>query len=122
MTQCACVSTMDADLVELIGHALCAGIAATAQLHQPDIQHRIIRVDAQPDDMDGRVITPGHGNFDAIHKAQPQCICRVARFGQPGELIVIGQCQQFHAVGMGAAHQFGGRQQTVGCWRKRSPR
>jgi hypothetical protein len=48
---------------------------------------------------------PGNGNFYAVDETHAQLLCGLLRLRQAADLIVIGQGQDIHAIGVGALHQ-----------------
>ncbi len=60
------------------------------------------------------LIEPGHRDLDPGHKAQAQRLGLGSGLGQAEEFVVIGQGQQLHPVGVGAANHLSRRQGSVG--------
>jgi hypothetical protein len=113
MAQRTFIGAMDPRLVQFGRHAPGTRIAAAPDPVQTLLQFGICRIDAEPEDMHGLIITPGNGYLNTIHKRQTDLICHRPRFGQSAKFVVIGQGEQFHAVLLRAADDLSRAQQAV---------
>ncbi len=68
-----------------------------AHADEPRRQRLVAGIDAQPDDVD-RAAAPGDGDFHAVDEAHACRKRRLARFGQPAQLVVVGERPDLHAV------------------------
>ncbi len=88
----------------------------TAPAHPTQSSHQIgvAVIEIQPDDMHRLVIAPGHGNFSAGNKTQPQPSGCLNSLSQSADLVVVGQRQQIDVIGPRTFNQGGRRHQAVG--------
>ena len=91
----------------------CTPVAKRLQSRQAVDQLHVFGVDTQTDDMDRRRI-PGHGDLNPGDEPETQSRGLRSGFIEPRERIVIGQRHNAHTGRLGAAHQLGGGQGTVG--------
>ena len=97
----------DARLIQPRIHFLCAIVPGLPQSFQPGLQRRMLRVDAQADDVEGPFL-PGDGNLDAGNQVHAAWASRLTGLRQPGGRVMVGQCKHLDADLRRAPHQFRG--------------
>ncbi len=96
------------------GDAHGPGVTPAPDAGQAVPQPGVRRIHAEPHDVHRMVVAPGHGNLRAIGESETQFRRHGGRLGQSADLVVIGQRQEFNAIGMSPKDHVGGCQQAVG--------
>src|SRR5262249_10361870 len=95
-----------------VGDSLRAGRAPLPDRFQAVAQRAGARIDAKADDVDGAA-APGHRDLDAVDETKPARTGLGARLGEPGGVVVIGEREDFDAVGRRAGDYLLRGQQSV---------
>jgi len=101
------------DFLQFRSHALGSIDAPRTYPLQAGVEHCITGIEIESEDMNLRT-APLDRNFNAIHETHPCRIRCLTRLRQPAQRVVIGQRQQFNAIGDSPPDQFGRRQDAVG--------
>ena len=113
MLQRAGVRVGHARAFELLAHLAGAGVAAASGAGQALDQRRLVRIHAQAHHVDG-LAAPADRDLHPGHEGHAQPAGLGGRFGDAGQLVVVGQRVQPHACRVGAAHHLRGREHPVG--------
>jgi len=103
----------DAKRIQRGGHFLGARGAPASRRSETRLQRRIVRIDAETDDMDG-LPAPRHRYFDTVDELEPMTVSGNVRWRKSASIIVVGQRQNPDAALRGARDQFVRAQGAVG--------
>src|SRR5690606_41004975 len=88
-------------------------LAPAAHAFEAGAERPVVYVDVEPDDVYGLVVAPGHGDLDAADELHAELDGDIARLGDAGGFIVVGQRDQFDAMCMRTSHHVGRTLQPV---------
>ena len=113
ITHGALEGVVNARLCERLRHLASTIVAAGAHLFEALLERQIIRVDPQTQHMNG-VGFPRDRHLHTRNEHKTQALRLGLCFGEPTQVVVIGQREDLNTVGMGTTHQIGGPQGAVG--------
>ena len=95
-----------------LGHLAHPSHAIRTLAAQKRLQYRTSWIDEVREHVDVASIL-NSGNLDAIHQAEAVAFCRLTRFRETGESVMVGHAQHGDARCSRASDESGGRQRTV---------
>ena len=109
----AFVGAVNPHRVELLGDEAPAAVTLQAHVAEEFVDAGVFGVEPQPHDVD-RAAAPARRNLHPRDEAHAERVRLAVRGVDAVHRVVVGEAHQRDAVGVRQAHEFGGRERTVG--------
>ena len=109
----AFVRARDAHVRKAIGHLARTMLPARTDGRETLVELAVGRIDSERDDVQ-RKVAPAHGQLGAVDQADTALEGSYSGFSEPGDLVVIGECEHVHPALRCPLHQLAGRKQSIG--------